>query len=32
VEGAISAVGDRNVRTALFQAATVTLYQSQAKC
>jgi transposase len=31
VVGAISAAGDRNVRTALFQAATVMLYRSQAK-
>lgn len=31
VVGAISRAGDRNVRTALFQAATVMLYQSQAK-
>lgn len=31
VVGAISAAGDQNVRTALFQAATVMLYQSQTK-
>ena len=31
VVGVISAAGDRNVRTALFQAATVMLYQSQTK-
>ncbi|MFV0385287.1 IS110 family transposase [Paracoccus sp. (in: a-proteobacteria)] len=31
VVGAISAAGDRNVRTALFQAATVMLYRSRAK-
>jgi len=31
VVGAISAAGDQNVRTALFQAATVMLYHSQTK-
>lgn len=31
VVGAISGAGDRNVRTALFQAATVMLYQSRTK-